>query len=714
MLVPPKKSGLPACLIAAALLCSPLTAAVAAPPTGPTGSAAAQSAPARATLDRTPTSRTGTVEKSTDRFIVTFTDGTDAAQKDEVLDQATQSAGLEDPEILKEASDGADVVDAGKDLDAAQQQQVVRDLEADPHVADAEPDLRIQNAQAGYPATPNDSLYASYQWNIRNIGANQAWQYSTGVGQTIGVVDSGITSHSELNQKTVAGYDFVSGDYDRDGTGGRDADPTDPGVLNALENWHGTHVAGIAASATHNASGVAGVAPDAKVQPVRAFGTGASGYVSDFADAITWASGGSVPGVAKNARPSTVVNFSAAWGGTCPSILKSAIDGAHSRNVPVVVAAGNSGISADGVAPANCLGSIVVGASARSNVMTGYSNYGAMLDVLAPGGTTGDDVWSTYNTGYDAPAQQTYGMLNGTSMAAPHVAATIAMMKQRNPSLDVETIRSLLVGTGTRISGYAKVDAAKAVSAVSVAASSGGTSTTSLAQAAAAPRVVAGIKAFYDSHGGSAAFGAPLYNERSGLRDGGVYQGFAKNRTIYWSPFTGTHSVNWSGAIGAKYRAEGYENAYGYPSSEEISAQGYAYQWFRTAGGKSTLMMWTPSTGSHAIVENSGNGGSWIRDGRESGAGFPVADEVACGKGSCQSFTRQGKVSTYVWTAATGSHRVLEHGAIGGSWVKAGRQNGWGYPTTDEFKGSDGRIHQKFSKGVEATWTAKEGLHRIK
>ncbi|WP_288782061.1 S8 family serine peptidase [uncultured Kocuria sp.] len=696
------------CLVSGALGLT-ATQAVAAPPTGPTSQQQSQTQTGDSSLAQlsgktAAAAPTATVEDSTDRVVVKFKDNTPEATKTKVLQETGQTTPAKDAKIVKTSAANSDVVQSSKKLNASEQDQVVKKLSAEPDVEFAEADKIVKNATTGYPTTPNDPHFGPYQWNMRIIDAPGAWQSATGAGQTIGVVDTGTTNHPDLNSKVVSGYDFVSPDYDRDGVYGRDSDPTDPGVMAAGENWHGTHVEGIAAASTNNGIGVSGVAPDAKIQPVRAFGIGASGYVSDFADAITWASGGRVAGAPANPNPSTVVNFSAAWPGQCSSIMKSAVDGAASRNVPVVVAAGNSGVNANDVSPANCLGAVVVGATASSDVMTGYSNYGPMLDVVAPGGSTGADIWSTYNTGYSAPAAASYGTLNGTSMAAPHVAGLIALMKQRNPSLGVEQIRNILVSTGSNVGGYPRINAKAAVNAVAPAA--GGSST---------PVVVNGIRNLYDALGGASTFGNPRANERGGLVDGGVFQEFTKNYTIYWTPFTGTHSVNFNGAIGAKYRAGGYERAYGYPSSEEFKKNGFSYQWFKTKAGKSTLIMWTPQNGAQVINESGSIGNRWVQMGRENGSGFPTSDEISANGLAYQWFKKGNTSSFYMWSPATGTHIINESGAIGGKWANDGRESGSGIPTSDEIS-KNGMAYQWFKNGRVSNlymWTPGTGAHTI-
>lgn len=130
-------------------------------------------------------------------------------------------------------------------------------------------------------------------------------------------------------------------------------------------------------------------------------GVNGRAYTSDQAAGIAWSAGVPVPGAPANPTPAKVGNYSEDfYSVTCPRrVLQGAVNAAHARHVPVVAAAGNFGANATGTSPANCLGAIVVGATTAGDVMTGYSNWGPMLDVLAPGGAVGSDIWSTVNTG---------------------------------------------------------------------------------------------------------------------------------------------------------------------------------------------------------------------------------------------------------------------------------------------------------------------------
>ena len=362
-----------------------------------------------------------------------------AAHLDSVGRSTGQSLFLE-----RTLSTGGQLVKLSKPLDDARLLQVMKALAADPSVAYVEVDQRME----AY-LTPNDTSY-SQQWHYfeATAGANvsTAWDTATGTGVTVAVLDTGITSHTDLNANMVAGYDFVSSaSAARDGDG-RDSNPADQGDWTAANqckpstaarnsSWHGTHVAGTIAAVTNNASGVAGVAFNARVQAVRVLAV-CGGSLSDIADAITWASGGTVTGIPANATPANIINMS--LGGpssTCPSTYQTAINGAVGRGTAVIVAAGNDNINASGATPANCASVITVAATNRLGGKASYSNFGTSVDLAAPGGdvTTGstNGILSTLNTGTTTPVAQGYAWFQGTSMAAPHVAGVAALVMSR-------------------------------------------------------------------------------------------------------------------------------------------------------------------------------------------------------------------------------------------------------------------------------------------
>ncbi|QOW24764.1 S8 family serine peptidase [Lysobacter sp. H23M47] len=368
----------------------------------------------------------------TDRFIVKYREGSapqaNIAKVQSSLDRVARTArsgnalGLHQ---VRRIATGADVIRTDRKLDRVEAAALMRQIAADPNVEYVEVDQLLQPA-----FTPNDSYYASNQWHYfeaaGGIRADKAWDVSTGSGIVVAVLDTGITNHSDLNANVVAGYDMVS-DASMSGDGdGRDSDPTDPGDYTGggSSSWHGTHVAGTIAAVTNNNKGVAGVAYNARIQPVRVLGRG-GGYTSDIADGIIWASGGSVSGVPSNNNPAEVINMSLGGSGSCSSTTQSAISGAVSRGTTVVVAAGNSNANTSGSNPANCNNVIAVASTTRTGARSSFSNYGPLIDVAAPG----SDIASTVNTGSTTPSTEGYSLMSGTSMAAPHVAGVVALMQ---------------------------------------------------------------------------------------------------------------------------------------------------------------------------------------------------------------------------------------------------------------------------------------------
>lgn len=586
-----------------------------------------------------------TVLEETDQIIVKFKDSTAETSKHGAVASLSEETAVDtDADIVKETVGGAEIINAGKFLDRQEQTEAVEQLEENPNVEYAEPDYIIAAAPAGNPGNPpNDPYFAAYQWNLRAIDAPGAWKTATGKNTVIGIADTGQTSHPDLNAKYLQGYDFISTiAHSRDGNG-RDNNPNDEGDwgpnYSATSTWHGTHVAGIAAASSGNGIGVAGVASDAKIQHARVMGKDGTTYVSDQAAGVAWSAGVSVPGVPKNFTPASVVNFSEAVRTPdlrCPQVMQDAINQAHARNVPVVVSAGNLGDDTAKYMPSNCLYAIVVGATNVNNTMTGYSNRGEEIDVLAPGGDVSVPVWSTKNTGTYTQGSASYGYLYGTSMASPHVAGIVALMKERNPNLTVEQIRSILKNTGSNVNGYKMVNARRAVEAVPLAVT-----------------VRGAIGDYYNSHGGASAFGAPRANEFS-VRDGGAVQNFARNTSIYWSPFTGAAPVRFGGAIGSAYAVAGFENGYGFPLAAEEKLPSGVQQRFRTASGKATALVWSASTGIHTLNAN----------------------------GAIYNYWRS-RVATF------------------------------GYPTVNERASADGSVTVTFSSGVQLRWTAAGGVKQI-
>jgi serine protease len=415
---------------------------------------------------------------------------------------------------------GADLVRTSRKLDRAEALSLMQQIAADPNVAHVEPDVMmhvIRDVKAASTVgaadfTPNDTYYAPYQWHLRagdgtseKVGGDtasysnrggadiaKAWNLADGTGVTVAVIDTGITHHPDLDTSFGNdGYDFtsialISGrDTDGRAAGGWDTgdwttgdaylasnggcvDPSDPTApLPEPSSWHGTHVSGTIAELTNNGTGMAGSAFNAKVLPVRALGH-CGGFTSDIADAIEWASGGTVDGVPANIHPVQVISMSLGGGGACSAsdVTGAAIADAISRGITVVVAAGNSNADTANFSPASCPGVIAVGSIGISGKRAFYSNYGSTVAIAAPGGgiyandaSSGTQaqagfVWSTVN-GSDTSVDEsnyTYGGLAGTSQATPHVSGTVALVigalnAAGLPALTPAQMKTLLTST---------------------------------------------------------------------------------------------------------------------------------------------------------------------------------------------------------------------------------------------------------------------------
>ncbi len=236
-------------------------------------------------------------------------------------------------------------------------------LAAVPGVAEVAPDLRVTA-----DLSPNDFYYVNnpHQWALNGpwgINAEPAWDSTKGAGVTIAIVDTGYRPHSEFDTRVLSGYDFISDTRIANDGGGRDPDAHDPGdwVTDAEHlggyfagcpatdsSWHGTHVTGIAAARGNNVSGIAGIAWDASILPVRVLGK-CGGWVSDIAAAVRWAAGGTVPGVPANANQAGVINLSLSGFGECEATMQAAIDAATNLGATVVAAAGNAAAGRHGL-----------------------------------------------------------------------------------------------------------------------------------------------------------------------------------------------------------------------------------------------------------------------------------------------------------------------------------------------------------------------------
>ncbi|NLB58536.1 MAG: S8 family serine peptidase [Gammaproteobacteria bacterium] len=373
---------------------------------------------------------------------------------------------------------GWTVVRTSRALDANEAATFMRELRADPAVESVEIDHLYQPLQTfNAPAAAPDDPYYEFQWNLHNqaggVRAPQAWEYSTGEGVVVAILDTGIIEGAhDLAANVIPGYDMLSDRL----ISRRDTDDRVPGGWDVgswieqdyctqlglnphparASSWHGTHVAGTVAQETNNGVWVAGVAHGAKVMPVRVLGS-CGGFGADIADGMVWAAGGEVEGLPINENPAEVLNMSLGSSGpaACPAYYQDAIDQVNAMGSIIVVASGNANANAGNYTMSSCNGVISVSATGIAGGKAGYSNWGAKVDISAPGGGGAADgnpngyIWQTLNRGTQRPTEEwTLLGMSGTSMASPHVAAAAAMVQSViDVPLDWQQMRDLLKQT---------------------------------------------------------------------------------------------------------------------------------------------------------------------------------------------------------------------------------------------------------------------------
>lgn len=365
---------------------------------------------------------TAATATAADRLIVGFTPTATAAQEVDAL----QDAGVAATATTLAATDIPQI-------DAAT--VVVPEGDGNEVAAELEQDSRVEYVEVDHKAkvtwTPSDPFLSS-QWALTKIGASAAWDLARGAGVLVAVVDTGVDyTHEDLagGGKVVNGYDFVDSDADAMDVQG-----------------HGTHVAGIVAGRGDNATGVAGIAPDANILAVRVLDGDGSGYYSWIASGITYAAD----------HGAKVINLSLG-GADSSDVLRDAINYAAARGIFVACASGNEALTTLDY-PGRYSNCFTVGATTSGDSRASFSNYGVGLDITAPG----DNILSTtMGDGYES--------WSGTSMAAPYVAGVAALLFSQD--LVRSQVQMVLRDTATdrgaagydTVYGYGRVNAAAAV-----------------------------------------------------------------------------------------------------------------------------------------------------------------------------------------------------------------------------------------------------------
>lgn len=301
--------------------------------------------------------------------------------------------------------------------------------------------------------TPDDDFYEAQQWNLRLIGLPEAWTFTTGNADPVAVIDTGISlDHPDLAAKIWTNVDEIADNgIDDDGNG----------YIDDVHGWnfvtgstliigelHGTHVAGIAGAHTDNGIGVAGVSWRSSIMPLQAL-RGDSGTYADVAEAIVYATD----------NGAHILNLSLG-GEEVSDTLDLAIAYARDHGCLIVAAAGNNKDQPASVLfPAASQGVLAVAATMNGDTPWSYSNRGPEVDVAAPG----VDIFSTSHHGY--------GVMSGTSMAAPHVSGLAALVWSMEPDLTSDQVTYVITSTARDVyisgwdqrTGWGRIDAHAAI-----------------------------------------------------------------------------------------------------------------------------------------------------------------------------------------------------------------------------------------------------------
>jgi thermitase len=301
-----------------------------------------------------------------------------------------------------------------------------------------QPGVRFAERNALRQATvvPNDPIYGQ-QWGMTKIGAEGAWDITTGAPLVIAIIDTGVSSsHPDLAGRVLSGYNAIANNTNAEDDEG-----------------HGTAMAGIAAAAGNNGQGVAGLCWACQILPVKVLNSRGSGSAASVVRGLYWAADNgariismSLGGDEKTQAEEDVINY------------------IYSKNIPIFAASGNAGNDGNPtIYPAAFPHVIAVGATAPNDTVSGFSSYGSYVDVAAPG----VGIWTTaWDNG-----QNTYGSGNGTSPACPAVSGTAALALSLWPELTVDQLEQLIEGSAVDImdpgkdvkSGFGRVDTLKTV-----------------------------------------------------------------------------------------------------------------------------------------------------------------------------------------------------------------------------------------------------------
>ena len=279
-------------------------------------------------------------------------------------------------------------------------------LADNPWVTGVEPDRVI-----GIDATQSSATWGLDRIDQRNLPLNSQYTYAaSGEGVTVYIIDTGIAyDHVDFGSRVLAGATAIN-----DGLGSFDC------------NGHGTHVAGTVGGATY------GVAKSVTLYPIRVLNCSGSGSTSNIIAAVDW--------VTTQHTPNTPAVANMSLGGAASASLDLAVANSVADGVTYVVAAGNDNLDACSYSPAREPSAITVGATDNRDYRSSFSNYGACLDIFAPGTDIASDWWTSTSA---------TSTISGTSMAAPHVAGAAALLLSADPTATPATIRTRMLANST-------------------------------------------------------------------------------------------------------------------------------------------------------------------------------------------------------------------------------------------------------------------------
>ena len=296
--------------------------------------------------------------------------------------------------------------------------QVIAELEADPSVLAVEPNYRVRLADDGAVAVAVNDPKTGDQYSLDAMRVREAWSLVDGTSSIVAVLDTGVmASHPDLVGRVLKGYDFVN----NDGHAGDD-------------NGHGTWVAGIIAAKANNGYGIAGVAPAARILPVKIMNGSGTGSTADLLAAIRWSAD----------NGADVINMSVG-GFPYSQMMQDAVTYAWSKGAVLVGAAGNNRRE-ETYYPASFDHVISVSATQVNDEFSNWSSYGPKVDVSAPGSSvlTTNCYTCTY-ADHDSWGSHTF--ISGTSFATPNVAGVVALIQARYPGDSPSQVVGRLYGT---------------------------------------------------------------------------------------------------------------------------------------------------------------------------------------------------------------------------------------------------------------------------